>query len=336
MILIFFIFLFFKTYNMKSQINVFPFLLFFILIVLSCKKNEEAILIQPPPLPQDTTYSLKVFDGNTLILSDTIKRGWHDSLNISWEFKGKMSFEIRHDDNHLTYDTVGKKNFLLLENNLTLSFLKKGIIFKQLVIIVEENQNPILVLSFSNDSLPYRGTADILYSFVGDSCVVSDGIYNHRLTANPATFNTGVLNQTTTFSFTAYKKGNSLTADAVFNVALPTNMYYISAHPWTMEFCQWKYYEQDPWTPSGIFAGEKYVYHNYGWMETFDPKGVLIGNGPFTINETALFRGTNNVDHWPIVELDDTVMILRHMEECGGAPVDSLIVQYTYKPWFKK
>ena len=206
---------------MKIPLTVLSTLLIFLTFFLSCQKKESTPQTQPPPVV-DTSYSLKVYNFNIPILSDTIKKEWNDSLNLRWEFNGSKHFEILLDNVHLTFDTIGKHDFLLLEKTFVLSFQKYGITIKKLVVAVGAKPIPSVTLTISVDSVPLGGSDNIGYTFVGDSCIVSNGVLNHKLPNSIGTFSTGALFQPTTFSFTAYKRGVTATATTFIKIMQPT------------------------------------------------------------------------------------------------------------------
>ena len=144
--------------NFQKFLTVF-FSLAILCMAPGCKKNElpDPMGVDPP---KDTTYTLTYKDGTVSIVNDTLYKKYRDVFDFSWEFKGKQTFEILLNSQHLSYDTIGKKS-IVVEQQLVFNFLVNGKKVKsQVIVLVSDIPYPTITIS-GDTSIPYGGSTNI-------------------------------------------------------------------------------------------------------------------------------------------------------------------------------
>lgn len=319
---------------MKAK--MFPvFILSFLLVVAGCKKDDP---VKPDlPTPSDSTLAVTL-NGVKVSGIYAVQFEAENLIILKWNYSGKV-ITVLKDGVFFSNKTVGDTT-MKLENSMTFTFRdangkelppKIGISIKTEIILPQ-------IISFTASSYSIlRGDSVVLsliYSNGDTNLITSSPLVLKSLSTDSVRSLTDFPVFSTRYTAVVWNQYGSDTATVdvvVTEPTPPTNMDYISAHPWTMESCLYKYYEGDPWIIGGIIAGEKNVFHSSNTWEIFSASNILIGNGTFFINETILDWGGNV---YKIIELNDTIMTIKHKVVCySGCPTDSVITQTTYRPF---
>lgn len=314
---------------MKTRI-LFSVLVFSLLAVMpACKKD----LIDPPVVdpPKDTTYTLTYKDGNVPIVNDTLYKRYGDIFDFSWEFKGEQTFEILLNSQHFSSAKTGKQS-ITVEEQLVFNFLVGGKKVKsQVIVLVSEIPFPVINIT-TDTSVAYNGTANVSWN------IQYSTVRYLNSTQIPVSGNLQLasLKRDTVLQFSASNSNGVkyTNKDVTIHVGPPpppTNKDYLCNHvlPWKHSKEYYKYYEEnqfDSLTLSSYELSRRTYFYQNGLRETFKSGHILVGNGPYSINDTILLWGML----YKIIYLDYELMILERTEPYASSPSGEIIWRSVY------
>jgi hypothetical protein len=201
----------------------------FLFTLVGCAKDP--VTEPEPPIITPSSDSVIYKDGGNVILRDTIKKKWGDSLTFSWEYTGGKEFAMLLDGTPISFEKKGSTFIQKLANSIKFNAKIDEVVEKSYVFVaVGKNPNPTMTLSIPGGTLfSWGDSTTIFYSCAGDSADVNGK--SIPVTLNGA-YNTGKLYDTTTFVFSSHKNGLVAQSTVRINVAPKTDFQKITTFPY--------------------------------------------------------------------------------------------------------